>query len=540
MAQLRTIAKLAMLHLRNNPSWLGGDMTCHGLRGLYEVAVRISRRGLMAQRASRIWKAVLAPAGRREGLWLAVALALISCLPVLVAARPQMTDYPSHLARWFIMLDGGHSPWLARYYQFHWRWSGNLGVDLLIIPLAKLMGLEPAGRLVAGVIPPLTGLAMICVEWTLHRRIGLGTMFALATIWSPLLILGLLNYALAVALALFAFAGWVRLEDWRWRWLIYLPIGMVVWLCHLAGWGVLGVLVLAYEMSRRPGLAGLLAPWPLALPVMTMVGGGGGGAPLGLLAYGDHIGTYKLSIWFMALRDHSWWLDIDTLGLLVAACILAAVLRRFDKRLGWAAAAFAALSLVLPRHLGGGDYTDYRLIAVALTAGSLAIDWSPPRFVLWLAAAPYLVRLALTTTVWQADSREVEIMLHALDPLPRGTRVAAAVVMERAVWATDTFQHVPSYATLWRDALVNTHFAEPGVHMLQLREGGPEFKDPSQRILLAPGEPVDLANFVPAQGMDYLWYIGGETPATLPPGAQVIYRTRRSLMARLAKPAASR
>jgi hypothetical protein len=103
------------------------------------------------------------------------------------------------------------------------------------------------------------------------------------------------------------------------------------------------------------------------------------------------------------------------------------------------------------------------------------------------------------------------------------------------VWATDTFQHVPSYAAIRRDALVNTHFAEPGVHMLHLREGGAEFKDPSQRIQRGAGEPVDLANFAPARGADYLWYIGGEQPATLPAGARVIYRTPRSLMARLAK-----
>ena len=53
---------------------------------------------------------LLAPAGRREALLLALALALLSCLPVLMAARPQMTDYPSHLARYYIMLDGGTAP----------------------------------------------------------------------------------------------------------------------------------------------------------------------------------------------------------------------------------------------------------------------------------------------------------------------------------------------------------------------------------------------------------------------------------------------
>ncbi len=480
---------------------------------------------------------LLAPAGRREGLWLAIALALLACLPVLLAARPQMTDYPSHLARYYIMLDGGQSAWLARYYDFKWSWSGNLGVDLLIWPTAKLFGLEPATRIITAIIPPLTGLAMISVEWTLRRRIGVGTMLALVTIWSPALIIGLLNFSLALALALFAFAGWVRLEGWRWRWLLFLPIGVLVWLCHLAGWGVLGVLVFGYEWHRRRGFGALLAPWPLALPVLDLLTGGG---PPGMLSYGHNVANFKLSIWFMALRDQSWWLDIDSLGILLAACAAAAVFRRFDGRLGWAAVIFALLSLALPRHLGGGDYTDYRLIAVALSAGCLAIDWAPPRILLWLAPVLYLIRLGMTASVWHADSREVEAMLGALDHVPRGARIAAAVVTERAVWATDTFQHVPSYATIRRDALVNTHFAEPGVHMLHLREGGGEFKDPTQRILHAPGEPIDLAHFAPARQADYLWYIGGAVPASLPSGAVVIYRTKRSLMARLAKASPAR
>ena len=45
------------------------------------------------------------------------------------------------------MLDHGASAWLREYYSFTWRWSGNLGADLLIIPLAKLVGLEQAARL---------------------------------------------------------------------------------------------------------------------------------------------------------------------------------------------------------------------------------------------------------------------------------------------------------------------------------------------------------------------------------------------------------
>jgi hypothetical protein len=484
---------------------------------------------------ARPW--LLARSAGREALWLAVALALLSCLPVLLAERPQMTDYPSHLARYYIMLHGEESAWLQRYYRFEWRWSGNLGVDLLMFPLARLFGLELAGKLVAAAIPPLTGLAMIAVEWTLRRRIGVGTMLALMTVWSPVMVIGLLNFALAFALALLAFALWVRLEGWRWRSALFLPLGLIVWLCHLAGWGVLGVLVFGYEWHRRRGPGAFLAPWPLFLPGLPMVLAGG---PAGIGLYGANVLNYKLTIWFMALRDRIWWLDIDSVALIGVACLAALVFRRFDGRLGWAALFFVVLSLALPRHLGGGDYSDYRLVAVALTAGCLAIDWAPPRLLLWLAALPFLARLAVTASAWHAESREVEAMLKALDTVPKGAHIAAAVAMDTADWATDTFQHVPSYATIRNDALVNTHFAEPGVHMLQLRAGGPRFQDPSQRILRVPGKPIDLSAFPPAQGAQYLWYIGRQPPSRLPSGAVVVHRTPRSLMARLAKASPAR
>ena len=61
--------------------------------------------------------------------WLGLLLALAACLPVLVARYPQMSDYPAHLARYYVMLDGGRSPALAHWYSFRWEWTGNVGVD---------------------------------------------------------------------------------------------------------------------------------------------------------------------------------------------------------------------------------------------------------------------------------------------------------------------------------------------------------------------------------------------------------------------------
>ena len=204
----------------------------------------------------------------------AVLLAIAACLPVLVARYPQMSDYPAHLARYYVMLDHGRSADLARWYVFQWKWSGNVGVDLLIGPFAALFGgVEAGGRVIAGLIPVLTGLGLVAVERVLRGRTTPAVLLSFAFIWSPMMLIGLLNFTLGLALALWVFAAWVRLEGKRWRWAVMLPAGLAVWLCHMSAWGVLGLMVLGYEWGRQARWRTLLAPWPLALPVLFMVGG---------------------------------------------------------------------------------------------------------------------------------------------------------------------------------------------------------------------------------------------------------------------------
>ncbi len=471
--------------------------------------------------------------GPREGLWLGVALALIACLPVLLAVYPQMGDYPSHLARYHVMLADGQNPWLNRYYGFEWKWTGNLGVDLLIGPLAKLIGLEAAGRLIIAVIPVLTGLSILTVEWTLRKRIGVASLLAFVLIWSPSLLLGFLNFALSLACALFAFALWVRMTGRRWRWALFIPIGLLVWLCHVSGWGVLGLLVFGYEWQRSKTWRAFTAPWPLTAPILPLLFGAG---TKGLFSYGANVLNYKLAIWLKAMRDQSIDLDIMSLALVVFVLLIALGRKRIDGRLGWAALLMLIGSLAMPRHIVGGDYADYRLISTGLLVACLAIDWPLPRWALYLAPALFLGRLAVTAEDWAANSRETAQLLTALDHVPRGARIASAVAVDRQAWGFNTFEHIGSYAVVRRDALVNSNFALPHVHMLSLRDGGPGFVDASQRIQYFAGTPIDLGSFAPARQSDYLWYVGTARLSRLPQGATVIWRGRQGLLARLAKP----
>jgi len=482
-----------------------------------------------------------------DGFWLALVLALLSCLPALAAHYPQMSDYPAHLARYYVMLDGGRSADLARFYGFQWQWTGNLGVDILICPFAAVFGLEPGGRIITGLIPVMTGTGILAVEWVLRRRFGIGSLLAFAFIWSPMMLIGLLNFTLGQGLALWVFAAWVRLEGKPWRWAVMLPLGVVVWLCHMSAWGVLGVMVFGYEWSRaksfRSLIASLIAPWPLALPVLLMVFSRVlfGAGTSGEFSYGPYWWIYKQAIWLKAMRDTSYGLDFLGEVAVVVAIGGAVVFRKIDGRLGWAALILAVLSLLVPRHISGGDYVDYRMITAGLMLGCLAIDWQPVgRFgrgiVLFGAPALYLARLAVTTLTWQADSAQTEQMLQAMDHIPQGSRVASAVLVPGGVWGLNHFEHIGAYAVLRRHALVNSNFAVAHVHMLHLKV--PYFNDPSHRLLLKPSEKIDLAHFKPATdpaaGAQYLWYVGNRQPDTMPAGAQIIWRGDQTFVAKLA------
>ncbi|MQH18582.1 hypothetical protein EI065_25015, partial [Escherichia coli] len=102
-------------------------------------------------------------------------------------------------------------PWLSDWYNFSWQLIGNLGIDILIIPLAKLFGLELAVKLIVMTIPALTVTGFLWIAREVHGRIPPTALFALPLAYSYAFQFGFVNFALSMALALNAFALWLRL-----------------------------------------------------------------------------------------------------------------------------------------------------------------------------------------------------------------------------------------------------------------------------------------------------------------------------------------
>lgn len=481
--------------------------------------------------------AVLRPRSHHDLVfWIGIALSLFASLPAFVAWAPQMTDYPSHLAGYKVMLDHGGNPFLTWYFLFHWEWTGNLGVELLMVPLASVFGVEMAGRIIVAVIPALTGLGIVSVSWELRKRVGIGPILALVTIWSPSLLMGFLNYSLALALALFTFALWVRMEGSPWRRLVMIPFGFMVWLCHVSGWGILGVLVFGYEWSRRRSWRDwrpFLAPWPLIFPLLPMLAGMGSNSQISYGRWG--VLEYKWGILYRALRSYNYLFDISTLIAVLLVVLAALVVKRIDGRLGWAALIIYGLTLAVPRQIFGGDYADYRLSTAALMILLMAVDFRSkvPTWLLVTASLLFVSRTTLTSVVWYRDAQTARELIKALEYVPEGAKVATAVAIPRVQWFFGPFEHFGGYAVVRRSAMENSNFALPDVHMLSMRERGYRFDDPTQRILYSSNQRIDLRKFRPAFHADYLWYIGKAQPVALPDGAHIVYETENSFLARM-------
>jgi hypothetical protein len=170
---------------------------------------------------------------------------------VLASPLPMMPDTFSHMAGYHVESHIAESAYLQRYYAFDWQLIGNLGVDLVMVPLSRLLPTELVARIATGMIPPLTILGIYAVAKAAWGRIEAPALLALPFAWGFSFIYGFVNYHLALALALLVFALWIHCRSLPFgaHLLLFVPLGMVVWVAHVAGWGALLVMVGGWQLA---------------------------------------------------------------------------------------------------------------------------------------------------------------------------------------------------------------------------------------------------------------------------------------------------
>lgn len=187
--------------------------------------------------------------------------------PLLWADVPPLVDYPNHLARMWILFQGGRIPELTSNYLVQWRLLPNLAIDLVVPALTQIMPLEVAGR----VFIALTLLALVAgtatLHYALHGRLSLWPMCALLFIYNMALFWGFLNFLFGLGMFLLSFSAWIATARWPIvpRLIVFAAVASALLVLHLFSFGMYGLSVMSYELGRRIDARGLsfsaLASW---------------------------------------------------------------------------------------------------------------------------------------------------------------------------------------------------------------------------------------------------------------------------------------
>ena len=468
-----------------------------------------------------------------ETRWFVAAMILLAAVPLLYPPLPPLVDVYGHMLRYRVELDLADSASLQRYFDFRWVLAGNLGVDLLIYPLGKLIGLEPAVKLIAIAIPPMTVAGMLWVAREVHYRLPPTVMFALPFAYGHHFLFGFLNYSLSMAFAFLAFGLWLRLGRLgksQLRAALFVPISILVWLTHAFGWGMLGLLCFAAETVRQHDRGrGWIMSAPraafhclsLSLPVLLMLAWREGAGGLTQ----DWFNWKIKGKWFeMALRDRWRTFDRVTVGITGAVFLLAIVHPRLtlSRMLFFTMLVLGAAFVILPRIIFGSAYADMRLVPFMIAVGLLAIRFKgpmPPHFgkaLAFAALAFLLVRTASVTASLAIASNDQQQKLTALEHIPHGAAVLTLVGQDcsQGGWKLWRNAHLGGLVTVRKHGFSNNHWTVEGAKLLTVvyKPAGYFSYDPSQLVrdpgCRLTGVPANRAlTAIPPGAFDYLWLL---------------------------------
>ena len=463
-----------------------------------------------------------------------IIVVLATAVPLLWPAIPPLTDLPGHIASYHVAQALHNSPDLQRYYDFHWQLAGNLGVDLAAIPMAKLFGLELGTKLIVMAIPMLLAAGFLGVARELHGRIPPTAFFALPLTYHYAFQFGFLNFSLSAALCFLALWLWLRLgrlEHRRLRAALFLPLACAIWVTHIYGWGMLGILVFAAQAAeRRKRGAGWFKAFffgaidcaPLTLPFLLMAIWRSGNVADGMV---DFFNWPHKAMWLISFLRERWrvW-DVASAMLLLGLVGIGIVGRdiRIEPRAKLAVILLVPIYIFLPTVLFGSGYADMRLIAFIVAIAVLGLEpvrpWSRPVSNGFAAAALLFVgaRLAVTTVAFTELERSWQHQLEAMDHIAPGSRVLVLtdVLCEEARWADDRLDHVSSVAVTRKNIFTNGQWVIAGALGLDVKyhAGAPFVVDPSH-LMRRPPCP-DRTTKIPAAvriapgKFDYLWLVG--------------------------------
>ena len=467
--------------------------------------------------------------------WFAVLVCALLIAPFFFVTIPPLTDVPGHMGGSAAAAYAASDPAFARLMSFQWHLVPNLGADLIVSVLRRIVGITGAYWLVAALIPPLLATGILMISWILNPRGAAAIGWALLFIYCFPFNYGFVNYMLGVALSLIGLAAWMLL-DHRPRsreaatW-IAVPL---LFLFHVVA-GCLFVLFVGsreFDLLRRQGRLRVLPRRirPLLSSILIIL--------LWRLSTQSFAGKNainfkaKLNSLVMLLRDQNFLLDVGTLIAALAVFVIGWRKGARPHRAVVPAILFLILLFIaIPNSLSSSEYADERLLPLIPMLAFATQDWSRvdvrlARLVAISGMTLLVVRLGFTLAGFIAYDARFSAEIAALDDVPDHSRVLILNAQDcnaRLNWRSDRLGHLGDLAIVYRRSWTNSEWDIDGIHLLhvQYRPSKIYYHDPSQYVWpsscgnVAKHRPTmhDALPMIPFDGIDYLWLLNASLPS---------------------------
>ena len=473
--------------------------------------------------------------------WIAfVSIAFLVLSPALLVEIPAIADYPNNLARMYILAQNRNLP-TNQYYEVVHSFVPNLAMDILVPYLARASDVPVATKFLFVLSEVLIVSGAVAIEMSVKGRHEISGYVALAVIYTVPFAVGLMNFELALGLALWAIALWIMIRESHWLLRLVVHCGFVFLLAvgHFLALGLYGAALVLYELRLLRASNGIASRMRtaiiLALPAMIVISI--------LVAVGESAGAQNE--WLLAakvlsvccsLNGYSFRLSAIGIATFVALIYLFVRIRGEAKLAPagqWIGIGLLTLFLLLPTRLFGSFYADGRIFTGALLIlPAFFLITSRRASRVWIPASISVVALMNTVVVagvWLSYRDDYKRIMSSFALLEPASRVlVASTGGEVAGLAGDPFRHAPTLAVHFAGALVPSLFAIPGAQPIRLRSRYRDFQfgdsgeyDPTALAVLqsaARGEATRAPEFIGhwTERFEYLYLLGRRPTNPMP------------------------
>jgi len=207
--------------------------------------------------------------------WLIPAFILANALSVLFFRHVVTLDGPLHMLHAALTHDhwSGTEPTVEGVHTAIGKMDLNLG-DLLLVPLARTVPPRMLQTLMVMLILTLLTFGVLVLARAYAIEVSPLVLWSLPFAFSFVLLLGVFHFLIAVGVALFCAAWWIRRPNVRWKELVSLAVASIICaFAHRSGVVVLALLIGAHELLLFfTARTDWRARW-IAIPRWMIIGG---------------------------------------------------------------------------------------------------------------------------------------------------------------------------------------------------------------------------------------------------------------------------